>query len=147
MLHLPGKAQRERRGGLNGSRMSRPRPLTDTERRTIVRLYRDGLALDEIGREVRRGHLLVRQVIRKAGVKIRPKGGRKSQAERRAIIKRSKLWNNVDRAQGRPPRGYNCEAELLERERAEAVEAATSLPSWLLSLPASARPIDPYPVG
>jgi hypothetical protein len=122
--------------------VSRPRPLTDSERATIVQLYRDGLSVDLIASEVRRGHPFVRQVLRDSGMRIQPRGGKRSREERVAIINRCKLWNNVDRGKGRPQSGYNREAEIDEAARVEAVGEATQIPAWMLALPASDRSIE-----
>jgi hypothetical protein len=111
--------------------------VTKAERDTIVALYRDGLALDLIAAEVRRGHHFVRQVLTDCGVPIRPKGGRRSFAERRAIMTR------CQRNRVRPPSGYDVESE--EERRAAAALEATRLPEWLLALPARDIPIDRYP--
>ena len=91
----------------------------------------------------RRGHKMIREILVAGGVKIRSKGGRRPCG----AYRRPRVTNPAARreAKGRPPEGYNLEADERERARMEALAEASTLPEWMLRLPASDRPIDPMP--
>jgi hypothetical protein len=114
----------------------------------LARRYLAGESFDDLEHKFSRSAKTIRKILVSAGVTIRGRGGlRRGQYQRRTLFR-----NGVrERNGGRVPDGYDLmteQARLAERlAQLEAVEAATSLPTWLLSLPASARPIDPYPVG
>ena len=109
------------------------RAVTTTERQTILKLYAEGWALDEIGSEIRRGHPVVRKALVAAGVQIRPKGGRKPRARKIVYPVRSR---------GRSPEGYNLELEQQQAASLAALNEALRLPDWMLALPTSEHSLE-----
>src|SRR5882724_11070082 len=91
------------------ARIKGQKPLTSAEQQEIARRYEAGEGLEVLMADYQRGKLKIKQVIRDAGIAIRPRGnkvGNEWSPERRAAHKR---------ATGTPEFAEKSRASLLKR--------------------------------